>query len=166
MIEVCRRWLGIDLPAWSEWRLQRLDLAWVFEAGTEDAAYRFIRETTAAWHTTTAARSAPRSFATTVYVGPVKLYSKGAELAKHPPKWATKAEFHRLLGEAISKVRFEVTYRRRDIERLTLSRLDALDQAVLVENAGQKLARFGRSNGDNLHTVRTIETVTARLAEH
>lgn len=166
MIDVCERWLGVPLPHWSEWRLQRLDLAWVFDAGSEDAAYRFMRETATAWQTTTAARSAPRSFGTTVYVGPVKLYMKGPELVKHPPQWATEAERNRLLGEAVSKVRFEVTYRRRDIERLTLSRLDALDQLPLVEHARQKLARFGRTSGESMKTVRTIETVTARLGEH
>lgn len=165
MIDVCRRWLGVDLPSWEQWRLQRLDLAWVFDAGTEDAAYDFLREMATAWQTTTAARSAPRSFGSTVYVGSVKIYMKGPELAKHPPKWASKADHRRLMSEAVSKVRFEVTYKRRDIERLTYSRLSALDQRPIIESAVAKMLRFGRTTEESVHTVRTIDAVQARLSE-
>jgi len=167
MIAVCEAWLGIELPEWSSWRLNRVDLAWVFDLGSELAAFKFIRDQAVAWQTTSASRSLPRSYGTSVYVDRMVLYSKGAEIRKHgKPTWMSNAAYGELLLRACSLVRSEVRYRRRDIERITYSTLKQLDSGLLAGNASQKLSKFGRTTSESMETVRTIETVTSRLNEH
>lgn len=163
MIGVLGRYLGVPVPDWTSWSFQRIDLAWVFDAGSEDAALAFMVETGRSLHTTTAARSLPRSFGTCHYLNRSKLYMKGPELRKHMPEHLTKSQRHELMREAASLLRFEVTFHRRDIARLTFTNLESLDLEPLIRQAHEKLNTFNRTTDDAMQTVRTTASVQARL---
>lgn len=165
LISVCEAWLGCKLPVWSSWAVNRLDLAWVFDVRSEGAALAFISEVGRSLATTTAARKLPRNFGTCVYLGRSKLYMKGPELRAHMPEWLNNRQKHDLLRTASSRLRFEVTFSRRDIDRLTFSELGKLDIRPLHSKAGRKLEQFARTSGEAMEQVRTTTSVQNRLSE-
>lgn len=63
------------------------------------------------------------------------------------------------------KLRFEVTFHRRDIERLTINTLEMADNEPLVAQFFGKLNTFARTTKDAMKQVRTTTAVQQRLAE-
>lgn len=165
MIATLERFLGLELPSWELWNVSRLDLAWVFDAGCENAALAFIVETGRSLATTTAARSLPRNFGTCVYSGRAKVYMKGPELRKHMPAHLSKPHRNHLLTIASSLLRFEVTFHTRDISRLTYSNLSTLELGPLIRQAHKMLNTLSRSTDDAMQTVRTTTSVQSRLSD-
>ena len=165
MIAVLERYLGIDLPPWQSWACRRVDLAWVFDPGSESAALAFITELSRSLVSSTAARSCPRTFGTTAYLGRVKLYMKGPEVKAHAPLYADKREMRRLVDLASSKLRFEVKFTLRELHRLTSSKLRDLDIEPLIKQAHEKLEAFTRTTDNAMQQVRTTSSVQARLLE-
>jgi hypothetical protein len=165
MISTLESYLEVDLPHWSSWIVSKLDLAWVFDAGSENAALAFALETGRSLATTTAARSLPRNFGTCVYSGRSKLYMKGPELRKHMPAYLSKSERFQLQKIASSLLRFEVSFHHRDIARLTYSNLSQLELEPLIRQAHEKLNTFNRTKDAAMQNVRTTNDVNERLSE-
>jgi hypothetical protein len=90
---------------------------------------------------------------------------KGPEVRKNVPQWTSKAQHRQLVELASSKLRFEVTFNKRDIERQTFSKLDSLDLEPLIRQAHEQLQRFTRTTDSAMRQVRTTTSVQARLQD-
>jgi hypothetical protein len=131
LVDVARWWIP-EAPE-AGWRLERADYALpVLLEGIDPERFFSLLNRSLSSST---AKGMVRSWGTTVAKGPTKCYWKEREMRAHGAGIED-----RLRAEGV--IRFETTYRRKRIERYTLSNLEALEEPPLREAAMARLRRF------------------------
>jgi hypothetical protein len=168
---------GIELPAWEDWRLKRVDIAETFDLETEERVYAWLGARRNAYYP----RRDVVSFGPLGFVVPgnrteLRAYAKGEEYLKHGLKKMYSVvgeERAKELGqEALRYLRTEVSLKRAYLEeKLTDLHIPAICDEWLTDSYNTQWSRFMREQEHDGGMVRTAVEVWDRLestygAEH
>ena len=164
--------LGVPLPPWSDWVIERIDVAEVFDFGNFEGVAQFLHGMGLARYP----RRQPRRYGDecVLFAGTtttLKYYHKGPEFAKHSHKaYATvmgARAAEELQRQANNYLRVELTIKSKKLKtqygdnptaaEVMLSELEALQD--------RESARVLKEGKTDMDTVRSTEEVRARLRE-
>jgi II/X family phage/plasmid replication protein len=175
LVAVVSSALGVDLGDASSWRARRVDIAFSFDLGSEEAVHERIRYENSALNNTTARQKVtcrPTGWDTTRGHGAgtrLKAYHKGPEFHKHDQrrlKGASGLDYAELLTIASRILRYEVEFYDSAIQSLCGDRsIGQLNSAVLHTSAIFKINQYLRENMADMEKVRVSGSVEARLRE-